>query len=108
MLALALTARFALEVCLLSVVGWFAYRLSPGWKGAGLSVAAVALLAITWGALLSPRRPVEIGELSRLLLELALFALAAAALYSRGHWQLATALILIELVDKLALSFLER
>jgi hypothetical protein len=108
MLAVALAVRFALELCLISVTAWFFYRLSPGWNGAVLSLGGVIILAATWGTLLSPRRTVELGALVRLALELALFGLAAAALYSGGHWKLAALLIAVEVIDKSVVTFLQR
>jgi hypothetical protein len=107
MLAIALSVRFMLELSLLSTTAWFLYRSSPGWVGVGLSLSGVALLGALWGTLLSPRRPVEIGALARLVLELAFFALAAAALYSGGHWQLAVFFIVVEVIDKAAVTMLE-
>jgi hypothetical protein len=107
MLAIALSVRFMLELSLLSTTAWFLYRSTPGWVGVGLSLTGVALLGALWGTLLSPRRPVEIGGLARLVLEVALYGLAAAALYSGGHWQLAVLLIVVEVIDKAAVTMLE-
>lgn len=107
MLTLALAIRFLLEICLVAVAIWLPYQLWPGPSGLVFSATAVAVLLLTWGTLLSPKRRVELGAELRLSFEMALFGLAAIALYSRGHWPLAIGLTAIASADKLALFLLE-
>lgn len=108
MLALAFVIRFTLEICLIAVAVWFPFQAATGLKAAALSVGSVIVLLAIWGTFLSPKRRIEIGGLPRLFLEMALFSVATEALYSRGQWQLAAALIGAALVDKLAVVMLER
>lgn len=107
-LALALAIRFSLEICLAAVAAWLPSQILAGREALGLSAALVIFLVLIWGALLSPKRHLEIGALPRLLLEMLLFGLAAIALYSNGQRQLAFALIGIAAIDKVALVLLER
>lgn len=107
MLAVALTIRFALEICLVVVAAWFPFDVVGGPGGLALSTASVLLLLLIWGALLSPKRRVEIGGVPRLVLEFALFALASAALDSAGHWQIAVILFGVAIIDKSAIVALE-
>ena len=108
MLALVLAIRFTLEICLIAVAVWFPFQAATGLKAAALSVGLVIVLSAIWGTFLSPKRRVEIGGLPGLILEMVLFSVATAALYSRGHWQLAAALIGAALIDKFAVVALER
>jgi hypothetical protein len=107
MLRFALAVRFSLEICLVAVALWFPWHHSTGATAIVGSVALAVVLVLTWGTFLSPKRRVEIGGSARQLLETALFGLAAAGLYSEGHWQLAATLIGIALIDKLVLVAVE-
>jgi hypothetical protein len=69
---------------------------------------AVLALAFLWGAFLSPRRRVELGALSRLSIEAAVFIAAALLLLGMGHPWLAGVLVGAELLDKAALEWLQR
>ncbi len=108
MLASALMIRFILELCLLAVAAWFPFEVLGGFWGLALGTAAALLLMLIWGTFLSPKRRVEIGGVPRVVLEVALFAVAGIALKSTGHWQLALALFGMALIDKSAVVALER
>jgi hypothetical protein len=107
MLTLALAVRFSLEICLAAIALWFPWHRATGITAFLGSAALLLALGLLWGSLLSPRRPIQIGASARLLVELALFGVAAAALAWGGHWQLAAALIIAAFIDKLALVLLE-
>lgn len=108
MLPLALVIRFALELCLLAVAGWLPYHLWPTPIGLAASAASVVTLLLVWGALISPKRRLELGAPSRLALEAALFGLAATALATTGRTCLAAALLAVALIDRWALALLSR
>ena len=73
--------RFLLELGLLVGVGWWGGH-AVGWWAAVVLPAAAALL---WGSFLSPKARWTIPPPARLVLELALFGLAAAGYYGAGH-----------------------
>jgi hypothetical protein len=93
MLAVAIAVRFLLEMILLHVLAiWgfqqadnFALRLLAG-------LAAPLAAAFLWGLFISPNRRVELGRIPRLVLELALFAVAGGALWQM-HWPVAGLLL---------------
>lgn len=108
MLSAALGLRLALELCLVSVAGWFPYRFMPNVIGLLGGALLVMIVLLAWGLLISPKRSYEIGRGPRLLLELGMFALAAAALASQEHYLLAAAFLLLEIADKFAVTQLQR
>lgn len=63
-----------------------------------MGVAAGVLVAIVWGVLLSPRRPVDASLAVRVLVELALFVVVAAGLAAVGHPVWSMALLAAELL----------
>jgi Protein of unknown function (DUF2568) len=80
-----LTARFLLELALLggaAVAGWRAG--GGGLSGALLVIVAVALVAVVWGLAIAPRARRRWPDPSRLILELAIFALVGGALAATG------------------------
>lgn len=106
MLTIALSVRFSLELCLLAIGAWYAFLIHPGIEGVLLGAATVSLLSLIWGLFLAPRRKIEIGQSSRLVLELSFFGTAAAALYTHGHSLLAAILLTAECLDKWAVTVL--
>lgn len=106
-LPIALAIRFALEICLVAVAAWFPLQADIATTRLALSLGSVIVLLLIWGTLLSPKRRVEIGGPPRFILEFALFGLATAALFTRGHWELALTLMGFWLFDKSALLLLE-
>jgi hypothetical protein len=95
--ALLIGLRFLLELALLAAYAVGAVRLVGGALGWALAVVLVAVVATAWGVLLSPRRPVRWPVLVRVVIELALFALAGALLAASGLVTLGAALLLAEL-----------
>ncbi len=73
--------RFALELLALTALAWWGFDTGDGLigklgLGAGVPLAAAAL----WGAMVAPRRPVDVSAGVRHFVELAGLAGAAAAL----------------------------
>jgi hypothetical protein len=94
MLAAALAARFLLEVVLLLVLAAWGFQLADSLAlGVLTGLAAPAAGALIWGLFISPSRRVELGRIPRLVLELALFCVAAGALW-RMHWPVAAILLI--------------
>ncbi|MEZ5184355.1 MAG: YrdB family protein [Candidatus Nanopelagicales bacterium] len=85
MAPLLLAVRFALELTLLGTLGWLGFRLVDNTLAATLiAVAVVLATASVWGLLLSPRRRVNAPLGARVVVELLLFAVAAAGLALTG------------------------
>jgi hypothetical protein len=73
--------RFVLELALLVGVGWWGGHVVGWWAAVLVPLAA----AVIWGSLLSPKARWTIPPAARLVLELALFGLAAAGYDGAGH-----------------------
>jgi hypothetical protein len=73
--------RFVLELALLVGVGWWGGHVVGWWAAVLLPLVAV----LVWGAFLSPKARWTIPRPARLVLELVLFAFAAAGYYGAGH-----------------------
>jgi hypothetical protein len=98
-----LTGRFLLELCALASAGYWGWTRSTGPLRFLFALGVPVLLALVWGIFAVPddrsrsgRAPVPIPGVARLVLELAVFAFAAWALYVAGRPALA--LILVTLV----------
>jgi hypothetical protein len=96
-----LALRFLLELCLLAA---FAYW---GFQSGGQTMAKIALgigvpllAAVIWGFFMAPKSSRRLRDPWRLLAELALFGLAAAALASIGRDVLALALLGLYAVNR--------
>ena len=109
MLAAALALRFLLEMILLVVLAcWGLHAADEVALRLLAAIAAPAAGALLWGLFVSPNRRFELGRIARLLLELALFALAAAALWQL-RWPLAGLLLFaIAAADRFGLIWLRR
>jgi hypothetical protein len=96
-----LALRFGLELCLLAALGWWGFSIG-GALIVKILLALVIVVAVAglWGVLLSPRRPVKLPDAVRLVIELVLFGLAAAALATTGHPALGAALAVAYLINK--------
>jgi Protein of unknown function (DUF2568) len=77
--------RFLLELAMLVGLGWWGGHVVGWWAAVLLPVAA----ALVWGAFLSPKARWTIPRPARLVLELVLFALAAAGYYGAGQSSIA-------------------
>jgi hypothetical protein len=102
MLWLVLTLRFVWELLLWATALWWGIS-HGGVGGVALGMVLLAITLAVWAGLLSHKAVVPLPLATRTLMELALFALAAAALADLGHpiWGLALligdALILVTL-----------
>jgi hypothetical protein len=96
-----LALRFLLELCALAALGYWGFKTEASFIAKiGLGIGAPLLAAVVWGALVAPGAPVPTPGLLRLVLELIIFGLAAAALYSAGRPTLAWALVLAFVINR--------
>ncbi len=82
-----LTVRFLCELGAVAAVAYGGYRAAGGIAG----VILVALMAF-WGTFLAPRRRIDLPLGARLVLELGVWTVAAAALWTNGRPGLAALL----------------
>ncbi len=99
MLPLVLTLRFALELTLLAVVGWWGYSVG----GVLVGALCVIVVAVVWGLLLSPKARFPLPAQVRNAVEVAVFLLAAAGLAMLGHPALGVLLIAADVLILLSL-----
>jgi hypothetical protein len=100
-----LALRFLLELCALVALGYWGFKAggSPITKLA-LGVGAPLLAAVVWGTFVAPRAAVPAPGLLRLVLELAVFGSAAAALYAAGRPALAWALGVLYVINRVLIN----
>jgi hypothetical protein len=109
MLAAALTARLLLQFLLLITLALWGYRQGASIAlGIVLALAAGSAGALVWRLFVSPDRRFDLGRIQRLLLELALFATGAAALWHMDHPLLSLLLFAAACADRYALIWLHR
>jgi hypothetical protein len=101
-----LALRFVLELCALAGLGYWGFTTHSGTAaGIALGLGAPALAALAWGAFVAPRRMVETAPPAvRLLVEVAVFAASATALYAAGAGAAGIALAVVWAINKAALS----
>lgn len=108
MLPLVLAVRFALELVLLAVFGWWGFTVGgggpAGWAIGALSAAGIAVL---WGLLLSPKARIAIPPAGRNVLEVAVFLVAAGTLAAHGHLPWGALLVAADVLVLIALWRLE-
>ena len=101
---IALVLRFLLELCALGALGYWGFvtgGTALAKVGLGLGIPLVA--AVAWGTFVAPKALVKVPGAARLLVELGVFASATAALYVAGGTRLATALMLVYVLDRVLL-----
>ena len=109
MLVAALAARFLLEMLLLLVLFIWGFQLADGLVlGLLCGLAASSAGALLWGLFISPKRRFELGRIPRLVLELALFAIAAGALWQMHRPILGLLLLAAACGDRFGLIWLRR
>lgn len=78
--------RFILELSLLAALGYWGFHSGSGTlRHVVLGIGAPLLVAIYWGLFLSPKATFSLPSPAKLILEIAVFALAVAALYASGQ-----------------------
>jgi uncharacterized membrane protein len=87
-----LTVRFLCELAAVAAVAYGGYRAAGGIAGVILGVVLAAALMALWGTFLAPRRRIDLPLAARLVLELGVWTVAAAALWTNGRTGLAALL----------------
>jgi Protein of unknown function (DUF2568) len=87
-----LTVRFLCELGAVAAVAYGGYRAAGGIVGVILAVVLSTALMAFWGTFLAPRRRIDLPLGARLVLELAVWTVAAAALWTNGRTGLAALL----------------
>jgi hypothetical protein len=88
-----LVVRFLLELCALGALGYWGFRTGEGLVvDVLLGVGAPLVMVLLWGAFVAPKARRRLADPARLLLEVALFTLAVAALAAAGATVLALVL----------------
>ena len=96
-----LLVRFLLELCALASLGYWGFQTGTGPLAKfGLGIGAPLIAALIWGTFVSPRAAIPVHGIWHLLLEIAVFGAAAAALYAAGHPSLSMAFILIAVTNR--------
>jgi hypothetical protein len=98
--AVALGARFLLELAALVAVGLWGFAAASGPARYALAVGAPLALAVAWGVFVSPKAPHRLPDPWRLGAELLAFGLATAALLAVGRSALAAAFAAVALADE--------
>lgn len=103
MLVLNLALRFLLELAALAGLGVLGAQLS----GAVLAVVLPLVGAAAWGALVAPKAAIAAPEPVRLVVEVLVFAGAAAGLVAADHTALAVVFAAVALVNAAVLRALD-
>lgn len=94
-----LAVRFALEMSALAAVAYWGFQTGSGVMRLALAIGAPGAVAVVWALFVSPKAKVEIPDLVRPAIELAVFGAAAAALVVTGQQGLALAFAVVALVS---------
>jgi hypothetical protein len=103
----ALGLRFLLELALLAALAFWGFTTPDGaLLKILLGVGAPVLAAAVWGMFLSPRAAMRVPGPRLVILEMALFAVAAMALSGAGQLTLAVVLAIAAVAQRVTLSVL--
>ena len=99
-----LALRFLLELCALAALGYWGFQAGQSLVvKIALAIISPLLAAVIWGMFVAPKASVPVSTPVWLLLQLAIFGLAAAGLAASGQRGLAVAFVLAVLVNSLLL-----
>lgn len=99
---LNLLVRFALELCVLVILGYWGFTTgNQGLSKVLLGVGAPLVFAGVWGTFLAPKATMRLSQPWLTLLELVIFGVAGWALYSTGKISLAAVFGVIYIVNKI-------
>lgn len=81
-----LALRFILEISALVSLGYWGFHSDKGYiVKVLLGIGSPLLMAIIWGTFVSPKAPIPVRGIKRVLLELIIFGFATLSLYNAGH-----------------------
>ncbi len=96
-----LGVRFLLELCMLAALGYWGFHTARDVIGKlAVGIGVPLLVAILWGVFLAPASSMRLEGPLYLILEVAIFGVAAAALSATGHPALAWTFVLIAVLNK--------
>ena len=104
MVALLEATAFLLELAALAAYAVWGDHVA----GIGLAIAVTVVVAVVWGAALSPRAPIRLAPVPKVALRLLVLLLSAVALGWAGHRDWAIALGAVVLADTVLLAALGR
>ena len=86
MIAVSLTLQFLLELAVLAALAYWGSATGGSTSPqVALAIMAPLLAAVVWGIFGSPKAPLHLRGVWRILLQVLFFGSAAAALAARGH-----------------------
>jgi hypothetical protein len=103
-----LTVRFLCELGILAALAYWGFGLGDGIGAWVLGVGAPLLAAVVWGAFVAPKARWPVPILTRVVIELILFAAAAGALAVAGQPVPAVVLGVVALATSLLNASQER
>lgn len=81
-----LALRLILEICALVSLCYWGFHSDNGYMvKVLLGIGSPLLMGIIWGTFVSPKAPIPVRGIKKLLLELIIFGFATLALYNAGH-----------------------
>ncbi len=97
-----LTLSFLLELCILAALGYWGFRVGNGaFMKVVLGLGAPLLAALTWGTFEAPQAWIPLHDPWHLLVALAIFGLAAIALYAAGKPTLALIFAFLVVINQI-------
>ena len=99
--SLALLVRFLLELAALAAVGWWGFEVNVL-----LGLGAPLLVAVVWGAFISPKAAVPVPKVVWAGLQVLVFGAAALALTAVAPGWVAAAFVAVVVLDSAALAVL--
>ena len=108
MRALVLGVRLLLELVLLVVLGWTGLRLAGGPAGVAIAMMLPLGAALVWGMVVSPKARLGLPSSVRVVVELALFAVAGTALAWLTRPTFGVALVVADVAVIAALAWTSR
>lgn len=100
--AINMGLSFLLELVMLAAFGYWGFQgEKSNWIKWGLGIGAPLAVAILWGLWLAPKANQRLNISKGALLSLALFSLAALALFQTDHPTLAILLAVIAIVNRM-------
>src|SRR3954471_3418972 len=95
-----ITLAFLLELCMLGALGYWGFTTGGDTiMKITLGIGAPLLAAAVWGIFLAPKAAVKVGEPWHLLLKIAVFGAAVAALFAAGQPGLGWALAIVFVIN---------
>jgi hypothetical protein len=96
--------RFVLEICALGALAYWGWHTASGVLQVLLGLGAPILMAVVWGRYMSPKAPHPVEDPVRIVLEVAIFGAAVAALFAADKPALGAAMA-VAVALHLALTF---